>query len=214
MTAMKLLSSKCYFIGGGVYMAVGLGLRERNPPHFEALLVLLSRDEEILLTVEEWQKICDAEQSIISFYNGSHNTVYLTLENHDVFFNITDRTIILKSKQTFHTVRLSGDQCTLILRLKYLAKRHLRELTQSSSILANTYFARIIYATVDRIFQESVVTYNPVFINCTYICNILKLLSGDCFLHLELLTLFQKELCGQILTRIQNLISAKNNIPQ
>lgn len=124
----------CYFpISFRASVVAGLRLEKGR---LEPRIALVSAGEKILFTVDEWQSFWSKKNELRFFFFGLFFGITFNLPKHEVLFSDEgEKQIVLKSKTTWNTIRLSEVEFNKLIHLKNCIHNHIHSIIETNDFL-------------------------------------------------------------------------------
>lgn len=121
---------------------MSVGLKLTTCQNFK-IAISLHQIETVVLSLEDWKCICNSQKSVMSYFNGQSEGVYLHLSLHEVLLYRAKKQLIIKSLATYNTVRMCHEHFLKLYELVDLVNFHATYL-KSRERIANFYLKEIL----------------------------------------------------------------------
>lgn len=122
---MRLIQSKSFFLKNYCLVSVGL----RYDIVFKPVVTLAFNGDRIILTVERWETLLKMKETLLTFFTSpATNLTFGEIDGHKLLLNRAEGELVIKNKETWHTIRLCQDQFLHLLQLSSIINAYLKEL--------------------------------------------------------------------------------------
>lgn len=120
---MKAILAAYYWLGGNVSVVPALQL-----DYDVGIVVGFISFEEVVLPVDEWEHFCTLKEPIIAYLMGQTDALECQLPNFMMLVDHSTRELVLKSKQTWNTVRLTIDHFKNLISIAPMVSKYIKKL--------------------------------------------------------------------------------------